>query len=155
MPYSFEFFSEARLFCLDSKIHLLIFCGEVLYGISLSLDLGLNYCVHLSIAFIFMLRCTSGNTLCSMVLWDKGLDLEVLIFCHHVHVLYMCFFSPSLCRDTEWGCLRWPEQIPVPCGHHPLAWHYQEPPGWTAGGAIQQQQPRMWVSHMGGNQCNQ
>lgn len=123
--------------------------------------MSLNYSVHLSIAFIFMLRCTSGNTVCSMVLWDKGtigVNLEVLIFCHHVHVLYihgyLLIFSFSLslslsCRDPKWGCLCWPEQIPVPCGHHPLAWHYQEPRGWAAGGTIQQQQPRMWVLHMG------
>ena len=58
---------------------------------SLSLDLALNYCVHLSIAFIFMLRCTSGNTLCSAVLLRQriGVNLEVLIFCHLVHVLYI------------------------------------------------------------------
>lgn len=97
MPYSFEFFSEARLFCLDSKIHLLIFCGEVLYGISLSLDLGLNYCVHLSIAFIFMLRCTSGNTLCSMVLWDKGLELTLKYwFSAIMYMCYICAFFPPL-----------------------------------------------------------
>lgn len=95
MPYSFEFFSEARLFCLDTKIHLLIFCGEVLYGISLSLNLGLNYCVHLSIAFIFMLRCTSGNTSCSMLLWDKGLELTLKYW--FSAIMYMCYTSLAIC----------------------------------------------------------
>lgn len=61
---------------------------------------------------------------------------------------FLCLFfflSLSLCRNPEWRCLCWPEQVPVSCRHHPLAGYNQESPGWTAGGSIQQQQQRMWV----------
>lgn len=85
-----------------------------------------------------------------------GVNLEVLILCHRVRVLYIhgcvltsfsiisaSFHVFSPCRNTERGRLRRPEQIPVPRGHHPLARHYQEPPGRAAGGTVQQQQPWM------------
>lgn len=60
-------------------------------------------------------------------------------------LFFMIIFHFSLCRNPERRCLCWPEQVPVPCRHHPLAGYYQESPGWAAGGTVQQQQQRMWV----------
>lgn len=66
MAYILISFQRRGCFCLDGKIHLLIFHVAVLYGIWLSVDAGLNYYVHLSIAFIFMLGCTWGNIPCTI-----------------------------------------------------------------------------------------
>lgn len=99
MPaYSFEFFSGS--FVHKNKIHL-FFRGVVLYETSLSSDLALNYCVHLSIAFIFMLRCTSGNTLCSMVLWDKGFELTLKYW--FSAIMYMYYISMAMCSFVSFS----------------------------------------------------
>lgn len=45
----------------------------------------------------------------------------------------------SFARDPERRRVRGPEQIPVPCRHHPLAGRHEEPSGRAAGGAVQQQ----------------
>ncbi len=95
-----------RQFCLHNKIHLLS-RGVLLYETSLSLDL----CIELLCAFVnsiylhaqmhFREHLMQHRTLRQRI----GVNLEVLIFCHHVHVLYihvcvlislfLClFFSP-------------------------------------------------------------
>lgn len=101
MAYSLDSFQRRSCFCLDGKIHLLIFHAAVLYGIWLSVDAGLNYYVHLSIAFIFMLGCTWGNIprAITPALWDKSieLNLEILIFCHRMR----CAIPLSLCAHSR------------------------------------------------------
>lgn len=135
--FSFGFRLDARAIfvCKEKSIYFffvwlfffLFFCRAVLNGIWLSADAGLNYFVHLSIAFIFMPGCAQGNSLEGRrwALWNKeiGRNLEVLISCHRRTSLPMFCSSPLLLfllllpttsfllhpRDPEWGSLRWPE----------------------------------------------
>lgn len=87
MPYSLGFFSRSQAPCFEWKIHLLIFCREVLDGISSSLDVGLNYCAFVNSIYLHA-QMHLGEHLMQQRR-STGLNLEVLIFCHHVHVLYI------------------------------------------------------------------
>lgn len=107
-------------------------------------------CAFVNIIYLHaLMHLREHLTWCSSSRQRVGVNLGVLISWHGVHVPYILSLMPSLCfillyfsclcRNTE----RWrpggPEQILVPCRHHPLAGHHQKPPCGTPGGIVQQQ----------------